>query len=128
MYVLIHASMRAEISFALVSADAATVARQTYAGENKDVITYLVSFLDQHLVKKEDVLGIGVVEGVGGFTSTRIATLVANVFAYVQNIPVIALSEQQFDQPSTILITAFASQQPGTLIHPEYSGEPNIRM
>lgn len=128
MFLLINGSVRGEVSFASLDAEGATVGQQTYTGQNKDVIIHLVAFLQESSAAKEDITGIGVVEGVGGFTSTRIATLVANTFAYTLNIPVIGISEEQFAHPDKTIIEACAKQSPGALLHPTYSGEPNIRM
>jgi len=128
MYVLVNASVRGEITFLLLMQDGTTKEARTYSGQNKDVMTALVQFFSDTNISKDDVRGIGLVEGVGGFTSTRIATLVANAFSYVQQLSVIAISQAEFASPTQVLIERFTAQTPGALLHPTYSGEPNIRM
>ncbi len=128
MYVLINAAVRGEVSFCLLTDQGTLHQQETYPGQNKDVITLLASFLSSQSLAPDAVSGIGVVEGIGGFTSTRIATLVANTFGYVHDLAVIGISEAVFADPSPDIVSAFAAATPGIPLHPAYSGEPNIRI
>ena len=128
MYLLINAAVHGNVSFTLLRMDGTCAEQKTYSGQNKDVILHLVDFLQETKIEKEAIAGIGLVEGVGGFTSTRIATLIANTFAYVRRIPVLGISEVQFAHPTNKIVLQFVNQSAGVLLHPTYSGEPNIRM
>jgi tRNA A37 threonylcarbamoyladenosine modification protein TsaB len=82
----------------------------------------LDSFLDQQNMDKKSIQGVAVVVGVGGFTSTRIATTLANAWHFVQKIPVLAVSAEEASKPQK-LIEKFTSEN---YILAEYSGEPNL--
>ena len=66
-----------------------------------------------------------VVVGSGGFTSTRIACVVANTFAYVLQIPLLAIKREDADKAQS-LIPKLLKQKPGHYLSATYSGEPNI--
>ena len=66
-----------------------------------------------------------VVVGAGSFTSTRIACVVANTFAYVKQIPLLAISVEQVDEVQE-LVPELLKQKKGNYISATYSGEPNI--
>ncbi len=92
---------------------------------NRDLLKCIDEFLITQKLKKEDVSGIMVVVGEGSFTSTRLATTVANTFAYVQNVPLLAISKEQAADPQA-LISELLKQPRGQYISATYSGVPNI--
>ena len=63
--------------------------------------------------------------GVGSFTSTRIACVVANTFAYAMQIPLLAIKENEIENVQK-LIPKLLKQPKGQYISATYSGEPNI--
>jgi tRNA A37 threonylcarbamoyladenosine modification protein TsaB len=66
-----------------------------------------------------------VVVGAGSFTSTRVACVVANTFAFVLQIPLLAISLKQAQNPQK-LIPKLLKQKKGNYLSATYSGEPNI--
>lgn len=97
----------------------------TYEGKNRELLTHIVHIFDQEKLSLDDLDGIAVRVGSGGFSSTRIAAVVANTFSFALHIPVIGSSGEHahsFD----ILTSIFTSTKPGVYLSPTYSGEPNI--
>jgi len=123
MYVLIDTSERELIALSLFDTDAKHDAR--VEASNRDIVHELSVFLRTHDCDIEDVQGILVVVGEGSFTSTRLATTVANTFAYVQQIPVLAISKEQSQDPQA-LIPILQSQPAGQYISATYSAPPHI--
>jgi tRNA A37 threonylcarbamoyladenosine modification protein TsaB len=66
-----------------------------------------------------------VVVGAGGFTSTRIATVVANAFGLALQIPLLAIKKTEVENVQK-LIPKLLKQKSGHYISASYSGEPNI--
>ena len=93
---------------------------------NNDLLVCIKNFLDKKSLDKKSVQGVMVVVGTGGFTSTRLATTVANSFAHVLDIPVLAISATQVYEVQK-LISKLEKQPKGQYISAKYSGEPNIR-
>ncbi len=122
MFLLFDLSEKDLISLAWFSEESAE--RKEYEGQNRDLLFSVDSFLEEQGVEKGDVKGIAVVIGSGGFTSTRIATVVANTFAYVQNIPVLAVEKEEDDLKE--VATRLKSQPVGQYVSAVYSAEPNI--
>lgn len=97
----------------------------TVAGRNRDLLGAVDNFLRERQLNSGDVYGIAVVVGAGGFSSSRIAAVVANGFAYVKNIPVVAVSKDRAgDTP--FLVSLLSSSSAGRYVSAAYSGEPNI--
>ncbi len=69
--------------------------------------------------------GIMVVVGAGSFTSTRLACVVANTFAYVLQIPLLAIKKDEINKIQK-LIPKLLKQKKGHYISATYSGEANI--
>lgn len=147
MYVLIDMSVFDAIHLALF--DESFRIDEVYEGRNRELLKCIDMFLVSAMVETspavtppssspstsptrrgdsrgfEDVRGIMVVVGAGSFTSTRIAVVVANTFAYVRQIPLLAIGEEQIDHAQD-LIPELLKQKPGQYISATYSGEPNI--
>ena len=101
------------------------------AGRNRDLLAALDNFLQQEKLATADIRGIATVVGVGGFTSTRIACVLANAFAYARKIPVVAVSKEQGADQAFLLSffskkSASAKAGQAAYISARYSGEPNI--
>ena len=92
---------------------------------NRALLQAIDTCLTNHSYKKEDVNGMLVVVGEGSFTSTRLATTVANTFAYVLQIPVLAVSKEQAQNPQA-MISFLADQPKGQYISATYSAPPHI--
>ncbi|NCN07503.1 tRNA (adenosine(37)-N6)-threonylcarbamoyltransferase complex dimerization subunit type 1 TsaB [Candidatus Falkowbacteria bacterium] len=77
----------------------------------------------------EDIKGIAVVTGPGGFTALRIGVVTANVLAYALNVPVIGLNLTEFSNNEELIaktMTKLKSTKTGGVVMPEYGREPNI--
>ncbi len=124
-YLLIDTSERDTIRLSFF--DEATKQDVQREASNRDLLKVIDDFLTVNKVSKDTVAGIMTVVGEGGFTSTRLATTVANTFAYVQKIPVLAISKEQVSDPQA-LISALSKQPIGQYISATYSAPPNINM
>lgn len=123
MYLLIDPSARDLIHLALFDED--TIKRYECAGRNRELLMTIDLFLSQEGVPKDNLKGIMAVIGAGSFTSTRIAAVIANVFGYVQGLPLLAVTKEQASKPQA-LIPALAKQPVRQYVSATYSGEPNI--
>lgn len=92
---------------------------------NRELLRVIVDFLNTQKIKKEDVAGIMVAVGEGSFTSTRLATTVANTFAYVREIPLLPVSKAQAADPQ-MLISELQVQPAKQYISATYSAAPSI--
>ncbi len=123
MFLLINTSVKDAISLTLFKGN--FVEQKNYPVANRDLLLSIESFLEASNLGVQDVEGIAVLVGVGAFTSTRIATTVANTWAYSKNISVIAVSLEETDDLA-VLEQKLSQTSPGILISATYSGEPNI--
>ena len=94
---------------------------------NRELLSTIDAYLIAQNVTNKDVSGIMVVVGEGSFTSSRLATTVANTFAYVEQIPVLAISMEQSGDPQ-ILISSLLKQPAGQYISATYSAPPTIHI
>ena len=118
MYLLIDTSEKDII--ALTAFDKDFIEHKKYSGQNRELLACI-----NDLIKEIKPAGIMVVVGVGGFTSTRIACVVANTFGYVLQIPLLAVTLEESKEPQK-LIAKLLSQPVGQYISAIYSGEANI--
>jgi tRNA A37 threonylcarbamoyladenosine modification protein TsaB len=123
MYLLIDMSVQDIIVLKLCSKNQQKSIKKE--GRNRELLEFIDIFLLQEKKKKEDIEGIAVVAGIGSFTSVRIATVVANVFAYIKNIPVITIDDSEKTNNIRI-IEKIEKQKDAVYISAKYSSEPNI--
>lgn len=123
MYLLLDLSEKTTLHLALFD-ESAIVHSQT-EGINRELLSCIDAFLKEQHLNTKDVQGIMVVVGSGGFTSTRIATTVANGFAYALQVPLLAITQDQVDEIQQ-LIPQLLKQPRGQYISATYNGEPNI--
>lgn len=123
MFLLINASVKDSISLTLFKGN--FVEQKNYSAPNRDLLLSIESFLEVNNLRVQDVEGIAVVVGAGAFTSTRIATTLANTWVYSKNIPVIAITVEE-SSDCTGLEQKLTQAEPGIFISATYSGEPNI--
>ena len=123
MYLLIDCTTKDVIRLTLFSQES----RVEYMaeGRNARLLSHVVLFLDQESVARGDIFGIVVVVGGGSFSSTRIAATVANTWGFVQDVPVIGVSQEGVKDVGECIkkLTTTPYYAP---LHPTYSGEPNI--
>lgn len=98
-----------------------------YEGRNRELLKCIDTMSSElrDMGYETSIDGIMVVVGSGSFTSTRIAVVVANTFAYARQIPLLAIAEDQIANAQD-LIPELMKQTPGHYISATYSGEPNI--
>ncbi|OGH71093.1 MAG: hypothetical protein A3C90_00535 [Candidatus Magasanikbacteria bacterium RIFCSPHIGHO2_02_FULL_51_14] len=123
MFLLINPSQKDEIHLFLF--DEEKRVDKTFSGPNRELLFCIDKFLREQKLTKEDVAGIMVVVGAGSFTSTRIATVAANAFAYAHQISVLAIAKEQADGVQA-LIPELLKQPVGQYLSATYSGEANI--
>lgn len=123
MLLLLNPSQKNSISLALF--DEARVAAKTCEGSNKEILFFIDELLKDQRVDKKDVQGIAVVVGAGTFTGTRLAVTIANTFGYALQIPLLAISEQEAEDPQA-LIPRLLSRPKGEYLSATYSGEPRV--
>ncbi len=123
MFLLLDPSEKDSIHLSLFDDKKKTDFRQL--GKNRELLEAIDFFLSQEKIDKIDIQGIMVVIGAGGFTSTRIATVIASVFGYVRKIPLLAIQKDEADNLAQ-LIPRLLEQPAGQYISATYSGEPNI--
>ncbi|MFH0857268.1 MAG: hypothetical protein V1848_00790 [Candidatus Magasanikbacteria bacterium] len=124
MYLRIDMSVNNVISLALFQGKEKIC--KSYEGRNRELLESLSTFLEEEKKSPKDIQGIAVVVGVGSFTSTRIATVIANVFGFVENIPIIRIFEDEKEKYA-LLEKKLKKQKKGVYISAKYSGEPNIQ-
>lgn len=123
MYALFDASEKDTLRFSLF--DREMRFDRAYEAVNRDLLKCFDDFLRERDLTADSVNGIFVVTSAGGFTSTRIAAVAANGFAYALGIPVSAISKGDALRPSAC-IARLSAVQAGAYIAPAYSGKPNI--
>jgi len=122
MYLLIDTSEKDLIKLAIFDKD--FIEHKKYSGQNRELLQCIDKIQNSKL-KIKNLSGIMVVVGVGGFTSTRIACVVANTFGYVLKIPLLAVTLEESKDPQK-LISKLLNQPVGQYISAIYSGEANI--
>lgn len=99
------------------------VQRNYIVKKNNDFLLCLEKFLSSQKSTLKDLVGLGVVMGVGRFTATRLLVTMVNTLSYSLKIPVLKL-DNNFDIQ---VATAEAKQaKAGEYILPIYSSEPHI--
>lgn len=123
MYALFDLSNKDIVHLALF--DEQQIIHKEIEGRNRDLLVFVDTFLQEQHMTKEGVEGIMAVVGAGSFTSTRLATTIANTFAYVQKIPVLTITADQIDDVQ-MLIPTLLKQPRGQYVSATYSAEANI--
>ncbi|MDD2656527.1 MAG: hypothetical protein PHQ18_03095 [Patescibacteria group bacterium] len=123
MFLLIDMSEKDQIHLALF--DTEKLVEKKYEGQNRELLLCIDNLLTENNFEKENIKGIMIVVGTGSFTSTRIACVVANTFAFVLQIPLLAIKVEEIVNVQS-LIPKLLEQEKGQYISATYSGEPNI--
>ncbi len=123
MYMLFDTSEKDVIHLAWF--DTVSLVEKKYSAQNRELLTCVDVFLHEQGLNKKMIQGIMVVVGSGGFTSTRLATTVANSFAYVFHIPVLGISKDEAACAQDRISNLLAVPK-GRFISATYSGQPNI--
>ncbi len=91
--------------------------------KNNDFLLCLEKFLASNKATLKDLVGLGVVMGVGRFTATRLLVTMTNALSYSLKIPVLRL-DNDFDIETAFTMAKQAKA--GEYILPVYSSEPHI--
>ena len=98
--------------------------------QSEKLLAGIDSFLTANKLKFDKLKGIGVVSGLGRFTSIRIGVTIANVLAYGLEIPVVGIETGEYgdnyQQLTEKVIIRLNRAKPGKVISPVYDAEPNI--
>ncbi|EKD67138.1 MAG: hypothetical protein ACD_48C00582G0002 [uncultured bacterium] len=123
MYLMIDTSERDVIALSLFDKEQKKDVRVT--ASNRELLQTIDSVLTSENILPEAILGIMVVVGEGSFTSTRLATTLANTFGYVRHIPLLAISKKQAEDPQS-MIPSLLEQSSDQYLSATYSGVPNL--
>src|SRR3989338_2960215 len=130
MYILVDPSEKDRIK--IIGFDETNIETEVFDAINREILFSLDYFLLARKMDKKNVQGIAVVVGVGGFTSTRLATTLANAWHFVENIPLLAISVDEVMEPQKLIkkFNLDSHKSRGLNVRQyilaEYSGEPNI--
>lgn len=119
MYVRLDLSVRNQVTVQRLAPAAEVVVAVPHA----QALGVIADALTQWGVTPADVQGIAVVVGVGAFTATRVATTIANAWAYVHGTPVIGVGPDEVLTEDEIV--ARCKQAP-RFLSATYSGAPAI--
>ncbi len=122
MYLLLNLSEKNIIHLALFHSTA--LKEKRIEGANRELLFCMDAFLKETQCTTRDIQGMMVVVGAGGFTSTRVSVIVANTFAYIYQIPLLAIDIEQARDPQS-LIDTLLWQPKGQYILAAYSGLPH---
>lgn len=130
MFLLLDLSEKDKIHLALFDKKSVRQAQDKiehkyYSGRNREILTCIDKIVHSSKFSIQRLMGIMVVVGAGSFTSTRMACVVANSFAYVLQIPLLAIKLSEVENIQK-LIPKLLKQKPGHYISATYSGEPNL--
>jgi tRNA A37 threonylcarbamoyladenosine modification protein TsaB len=123
MYLLINLSEKDVVHLALF--DETNYSEKKYRGQNRELLKCVDTFIKNYKLKIVNLGGIMCVVGSGGFTSTRIATVITNTLSFALQISVLAITIEQINNCQK-LIPQLLKQPVSQYISPTYSGEPNI--
>ncbi|KKQ27699.1 MAG: Peptidase M22 glycoprotease [Candidatus Magasanikbacteria bacterium GW2011_GWC2_37_14] len=141
MYLLIDMSEQDKIHLAVF--DKIQIEHKYYTGRNRKLLVCIDKLLKSSPLGKGGAArlparqggllsGIMVAVGTGSFTSTRVACVVANTFAYTLQIPLLAIKKEEIVKVQK-LIKKFEAcpakpggRRRGQYLSATYSGEPNL--
>jgi len=87
-----------------------------------EILPIFAAYRTSHEVGDVPLQGIGVVQGAGSFTSSRVVAVIANTLAFALGVPVIALPGLPTQPPAVLFAQATASDY----VLPTYSAPASI--
>lgn len=125
MYLHIDLSTHRVLAIALLS-DAAEIVHEIRAeGRNVALLQTIGKVLAEANVARDTIRGVAIVQAAGGFTSTRLAAVVANGWHHEHGIPVIGVEAGTSPQD---IVNKLKVATPGIYLTAAYSGDPNINL
>ncbi|MAF24586.1 tRNA (adenosine(37)-N6)-threonylcarbamoyltransferase complex dimerization subunit type 1 TsaB [bacterium] len=95
--------------------------------QSEVLLPLIDDFLRKFKVDKCELQRIGVVQGPGPFTATRVGVTVANSLGFCLSIPVIGLSGAMKQDPAKMIKAVEKDRgRVDSSVHPIYDKEPNI--
>ena len=127
MFLLIDNSVFPEIKLYLY--DGQNWEKKTYKANRRDnpLLKFVDGFLEVSKLSIKDIEGMAVVVGRGSFTSTRIATTLANTLIFALKIPAVAVNEVNLERLAKIFSNKKFKNNKNYL-SATYSGKPNINI
>jgi tRNA A37 threonylcarbamoyladenosine modification protein TsaB len=123
MYLFIDPTHHSHIRLVLFFSD--HVQEVLVEGKNRELLQVIVRVLETAKIALTDIQGVVILVGQGGFSSTRIASVVGNALAYSLKVPIVGAITTHGWSFETIR-THVSSGMPGVYLSPTYSGEPSI--
>lgn len=123
MYLFIDPSVHNELRLTLLFSDHEE--RISVAGKNRELLHVISETFQTRGIDFHEIMGILILLGQGGFSSTRIASVIGNAFAYALHIPIVGVESSEvitFEKIAALI----AATRPGMYLSPTYSGEPTI--
>lgn len=87
-----------------------------------EILPSFEKFLREQGVALTDLQGLGVVQGKGSFTSSRVVATIVNSLALATGVIVTAFHDTPSGSPEAL----FAKAKSGAFVAPEYSAPPSI--
>jgi len=131
MYLIINTIEDDQFSLALVNAKGVLIKTITQRGKyiQAEKILPAIDKLVRPKYKYQQLKGVVVSRGPGGFTSIRIGVITANTFSYALNIPVAGLKANQYKNLDDLAkkgIALVKKSKNNKIVIPFYGREPNI--
>jgi len=132
MFLIINTSKNTEMDLLLAKSktDFKLINLPAYRRQSEKLLAAIDDFLKLNKIMINQLQGIGVVTGPGGFTSVRIGVVCANTLAYALNVPVFGIRADKFKTEAQLVSKTVAGLEKkrgfGGLVLPYYDREPNI--
>ncbi len=127
MYLLVDVTQEGVVSLRLYSHT--TTMSFSRPHMHRDMLQDIRVFLFEQGIAVSSILGVAVVMGHGSFTSTRLATIIANTWRFVFHVPVVPVPYAYKDDRAYCLslFDQYADgKRDASYISPLYSGNPRI--
>src|SRR5688572_1972964 len=92
MYLFIDPSEQSKIKLILFFSDRQKSIEVEW--RNRELLQVIVDAFESEKIELSEITGIAVLVGKGGFSSTRIASVVGNGFAYALHIPIVGVEDE----------------------------------
>lgn len=132
MILIINTAVEDKFNIALVNKVGVMLAQKKVNGkyvQAEKLLPTIVNLMKLYKIKKNDLTGVVVVKGPGGFTSIRIGVITANTLSFALNLPIIDFKLGEFtdmDNLAEKAVKKFKNKVNQKLVIPFYGREPNI--
>ncbi|MFA5052401.1 MAG: tRNA (adenosine(37)-N6)-threonylcarbamoyltransferase complex dimerization subunit type 1 TsaB [Patescibacteria group bacterium] len=132
MYILLDTSSPEYFTLALVKPDGTWRAHQkvvSHFAQSEKLLPHLDKLMKKFRLTTEQVSGIFVVAGPGGFTSLRIGVMTANTLGFAWKKPVFPIRADGYDARSGVrpsLVSKLNKARLNSQVRPQYGRPPHI--